>query len=72
MYTVNERINIIASDVLARLKLAPLAGRTGVIVENLTQNRKKNCGYMVLLQEPYDGEHLWFIPWESIEAADEE
>ena len=32
----------------------------------LSEDRIKNRGALVLLEEPYLGEHLWFIPENSI------
>lgn len=62
----NAYVTITASPELSRLKLDELAGRRGLVVEDLSQNREKNRGGLVLLEETYLDEFLWFIPEESV------
>lgn len=62
----NAYITIIASPELSEMRLDELVGRRGLVVEDLPQNRKKNRGGLVLLEEIYMDEFLWFIPEESV------
>ncbi|MCS2722018.1 hypothetical protein NXW08_00910 [Bacteroides uniformis] len=62
----NAYVTIIASPELSGMRLDELVGRRGLVVEDLSQNRKKNWGCLVLLEETYMDEFLWFIPEESI------
>ena len=48
------------------MRLDELIGRRGMVVEDLSQNRETNYGGLVLLEETYMDEFLWFIPEESI------
>ena len=57
----NAYITIIASPGLSEMRLDELVGRRGLVVEDLSQNRKKNRGGLVLLEEIYMDEFLWFI-----------
>ena len=59
-------VTIIASPELSEMRLDELVGRRGLVVEDLPQNRKKNRGGLVLLEEIYMDEFLWFIPEESV------
>ncbi|EIY57695.1 hypothetical protein HMPREF1069_05010 [Bacteroides ovatus CL02T12C04] len=61
----NAYVTIIASSELSEMRLDELVGRRGLVVEDLSQNRKKNRGGLVLLEEIYMDEFLWFIPEES-------
>ena len=47
------------------MRLSGLAGRKGVIVEDLTAEDRNDKGYMVQLYHPYMDETLWYIPAES-------
>lgn len=49
----NAYITIIASPGLSEMRLDELVGRRGLVVEDLSQNRKKNRGGLVLLEEIY-------------------
>ena len=62
----NTYVTIIASSELSEMRLDELVGRRGLVVEDLPQNRKKNRGGLVLLEEIYMDEFLWFIPEESV------
>ena len=62
----NAYVTIIASPELSGMRLDELVGRRGLVVEDLSQNRKKNWGCLVLLEEIYMDEFLWFIPEESV------
>lgn len=62
----NAYVTIIASPELSEKRLDELVGRRGLVVEDLPQNRKKNRGGLVLLEEIYMDEFLWFIPEESV------
>lgn len=62
----NAYVTIIASPELSEMRLDELVGRCGLVVEDLPQNRKKNRGGLVLLEEIYMDEFLWFIPEESV------
>ena len=56
----NTYVTITACPELARLRLAPLEGRRGIVVEDLSDHR--TAGGMVLLEEAFMDEFLWFIP----------
>lgn len=58
----NTYVTIVASAELSELRLDELAGRRGLVVEDLASGRKKNRGALVLLEEAYLDEFLWFIP----------
>lgn len=62
----NAHITIVASDELSAMRLDDLVGCRGLVVEDLSENRLTNRGGLVLLEEPYLGEYLWFIPEKSI------
>lgn len=62
----NTYVTIIASSELSEMRLDELVGRRGLVVEDLSQNRKKSRGGLVLLEEIYMDEFLWFIPEESV------
>lgn len=62
----NAYVTIIASPELSEMRLDELVGRRELVVEDLPQNRKKNRGGLVLLEEIYMDEFLWFIPEESV------
>ena len=48
------------------MKLDELIGRRGFIVEELHLRKSKMKGGMVLLEESYLDEFLWFIPESAI------
>lgn len=58
----NAYVTIIASAELSELRLDGLEGRRGLVVEDLSSGRKRNRGALVLLEEAYMDEFLWFIP----------
>lgn len=62
----NAYITIIASPELSQIRLDEVIGRHGLVVEDLSQNRETNRGGIVLLEESYLDEFLWFIPEESL------
>lgn len=62
----NAHITVITSKELTAMRLDDLAGCRGLVVEVLSEDRIKNRGALVLLEEPYLGEYLWFIPENSI------
>lgn len=51
------------------MMLEELAGKIGIVTENLTGPERLTKGYLVFLQEPYEDEYEWFIPVESIRHA---
>ncbi len=58
----NTYITIVASTDLSELRLDELIGRRGLVVEDLSVGRRKNRGAIVLLDETFMDEFLWFIP----------
>lgn len=66
--TKNTYVKIIASPELSRMKLGGLAGRRGLVVEDLSGEDRKNKGKggLVLLEEAYMDEFVWFIPEKSV------
>ena len=62
----NAYITIIVSSELSQMGFDELIGHRGVVVEDLSQNRETNRGSLVLLEESYLDEFLWFIPEKSI------
>ena len=65
----NAHITVITSKELTAMRLDDLVGCRGLVMEVLTEDRIKNRGALVLLEEPYLGEHLWFIPENSIRGV---
>ena len=55
-------IEITASKALTEMKLGPLVGKKGVIIEA----NPASTGYYVKLAEPFMAYNEWFIPNESI------
>ena len=53
----NAYVTIIASPELSEMRLDELVGRRGLVVDR---------GGLVLLEEIYMDEFLWFIPEESV------
>lgn len=67
MIETGKDVSILASKELKAMKLSGIAGRTGVIAEDLTDPLRKNRGYMIRLSgTPYLGEYEWFIPMSSV------
>ena len=62
----NAHITVITSKELTAMRLDDLVGCRGLVVEGLSEDRLKNRGALVLLEEPYVGEYLWVIPENSI------
>ena len=62
----NAHITVITFKELTAMRLDDLVGCRGLVMEVLTEDRIKNRGALVLLEEPYLGEYLWFIPENSI------
>ena len=62
----NAHITVITSKELTAMRLDDLVGCRGLVVEVLAEDRIKNRGALVLLEEAYLGEYLWFIPENSI------
>ena len=62
----NTHITVITSKELTAMRLDDLVGCRGLVVEVLSEDRVKNRGALVLLEMPYLGEYLWFIPENSI------
>lgn len=62
----NAHITVITSKELTAMRLNDLVGCRGLVVEVLAEDRTRNSGALVLLEEPYLGEYLWFIPENSI------
>lgn len=65
----NIFIQVVASPELSQMKLEALIGLRGLVVEDLSQPERRVKGFMVLLEEAYQSDFLWFIPQMSI--ADE-
>ena len=65
----NANITVITSRELTAMRLDDLVGCRGLVMEVLTEDRIKNRGALVLLEEPYVGEYLWFIPENSIRGV---
>ena len=62
----NAHITVITFKELTAMRLDDLASCRGLVVEVLAEDRARNRGALVLLEEPYLGEYLWFIPENSI------
>lgn len=62
----NAYITITASAELSEMKLEELVGRCGLVVEDLSGEDRKNKGGLVLLEEAYLDEFIWFIPESSV------
>ena len=62
----NAHITVITSCELTAMRLDDLIGCRGLVVEVLSEDRLTNRGALVLLEEPYLDEYLWFIPENSI------
>ena len=67
---VYHRITIKKTAELSAYRLAAIAGCHGLVTEDLTQEHRTVKGYMVYLDEPFQGEHTWFIPQNSVEHED--
>ena len=64
--TKNAYETITTSPELSRMRLDELVGRRGLVVEDLSGEDRKNKGGLVLLEEAYMDEFIWFIPERSV------
>ena len=62
----NAHITVITSKELTAMRIDDLVGCRGLVVEVLSEDRIKNRGALILLEETYLNEYLWFIPENSI------
>lgn len=62
----NAYVTIVASDELTRMRLDELVGRKGLVVEDLSFMGTTPRGGMVLLEEAYLDEFIWFIPENAV------
>lgn len=67
MMKVTTRVRIVPSTKLTDMRLAGIVGRCGTITEQVVPAPGKLIGYMVLLDKPFQSEHLWFIPQDALE-----
>lgn len=58
----NTYVTIVASDELTEMSLDGLIGHKGLVVEDLSVMGSDSRGGMVLLEEKYLDEFIWFIP----------
>ena len=65
MITEGCQVTVIPSSELTELKLDGLLGKTGFVLEDLTDPVRKIKGYMVLFPNTFQNEFLWFIPQNS-------
>lgn len=70
MIEVNKQVKARPCYALAEMHLAGIAGRKGIVTEQVFGAGSKPIGYMVLLDKSFQGEHLWFLPAEAV--SDEE
>lgn len=59
-----EKITIVKTSELAKMKLTPLAGMTGIVISWV--NDCRTPGAWVCIDGKYLGEDTWFIPKASI------
>lgn len=62
----NAHVTIVASDELTQMRLDELVGRKGLVVEDLSFLENDPRGGMVLLEETYLDEFIWFIPESAV------
>lgn len=62
----NAYVTIVASDELTQMRLDELVGRKGLVVEDLSFMEAEPRGGMVLLEETYLDEFVWFIPESAV------
>lgn len=65
----NDKVTILPSAALTEMMLEELAGKTGIVTESLMGPERRTKGCMVFLTEPFQEEHEWFIPAESLRHA---
>lgn len=70
MIREGSKVVIMASLRLKEMRLYGLIDYTGTVTEDLNYNGRKNKGYMVHFNEPYLGDYLWFVPFESVKNAE--
>lgn len=58
----NTYVTIVASDELTEMSLDGLIGHKGLVVEDLSFMESDSRDGMVLLEEKYLDEFIWFIP----------
>lgn len=61
-----ERIEIIYSDELIKMRLKKLIGRTGCVIEEVIGKNNNIIGAFIQLDIPHKEEKEWFIPIKSI------
>jgi hypothetical protein len=67
MIGVTDRVRVIPSDELAAMRLSGLVGRRGRVAEQVSGAGSKPVGYMVCLDESFQGECLWFVPENAVQ-----
>ena len=68
---IGDKIEIVASTELSKLKLDELSGKTGEIIQMLDGPERKNKGCWAFVPEGLSddcSETEWFIPMESIKV----
>lgn len=60
-----SQITVVPSPELTEIHLDGLLGEAGIVLEDLTDETRRNKGYMVLFPELYKDEFVWFIPQTS-------
>ena len=67
MKNVTDRVRVVPSVELSDMRLSGLAGRCGTVTEQALGVPGRLIGCMVLLDKPFQNEHLWFIPQDALE-----
>lgn len=62
----NNRVTILPSYALAKLKLNALAGKSGEIIETVCSSNGTVSGCWIWLDKSYMEEKEWFIPSDSL------
>lgn len=65
MIVEGSQITVIPSPELTEIRLDGLLGEAGIVLEDLTDETRRNKGYMVLFPKLYKDEFVWFIPQTS-------
>lgn len=65
MIMEGSQITVVPSPELTEIHLDGLLGEAGIVLEDLTDETRRNKGYMVLFPELYKDEFVWFIPQTS-------
>jgi hypothetical protein len=64
---IDDKVEVIASKVLATCRMEELVGRKGVVVEvNYNKHGIVNGCWIELEGEPFLDEQEWFLPTETI------